>query len=61
MNIVSEECHTSKIRARNVTKNSINMAVEVRAKDEKALIAKLMELEAVTSASLVEHDGDVTV
>lgn len=57
MQIVNEICQYAKTRARNVTKNSHNMAIEVKAKDQKTLIGRLMKLESITSASLVEHDG----
>lgn len=59
MGIVDSTCQYAKTRARNVTKNNINLAIEVKVKDQKSLIRQLMELESVTSASLVEHDGDV--
>lgn len=59
MGIVDSTCQYAKTRARNVAKNNINLAIEVKVKDQKALIRQLMELESVTSASLVEHDGDV--
>lgn len=59
MGIVDSTCQYAKTRARNVAKNNINLAIEVKVKDQKALIRQLMELESVISASLVEHDGDV--
>lgn len=58
---VKEHCHRHKIRARNVTKTNLNLAIEVRLEDQAALIDQLMALEAVSSASLVEYEGDVTV
>ncbi len=61
MQIVNEECSYIKMRARNVSKDGINMAIEVNVKNQPQLIEKLMDLEVVLSASLVEHDGDVTV
>ena len=61
MQIVDDSCQYARTRARNVTRGGIHFAIEIREKDQKELIEKLMELECVTSASLVEHDGDVTV
>lgn len=61
MDEVYEICQYVKTRARNVTKTNINIAIEVKVKDQKQLIDRLMQLESVTSASLVEHDGDITV
>lgn len=61
MEIVKEACSRSKIRARNVSKAGMNLAIEITAQEPAALISRLMALECVTSASLVEHDGEVTV
>lgn len=61
MKIVNEECTYMKMRARNVSKEGMNMAIEVNVKNQAQLIEQLMELEFILSASLVEHDGDVTV
>lgn len=61
MRIVNEICQYAKIRARNVTQNSLNLAIEVTVNDQKDLIGSLMGLTSITSASLVEHDGNTTV
>lgn len=61
MEIVKENCGFTKTRARNITKTSLNLAIEIRAENEEALVEKLMGLDSVVSASLVEHDGEVTV
>ncbi|MCI8854605.1 MAG: DUF4956 domain-containing protein [Lachnospiraceae bacterium] len=61
MEFVKETCSYVRTRACNVTKTNLNLAIEVRVKDRSALIDGLMEMDGVTSASLVEHDGDVTV
>lgn len=61
MKVVDECCAYAKVRARNVSKNSLNMAVEVKVQDQAALIQRLVETEGVNSASLVEHEGEVTV
>ena len=61
MQIVNESCQYARTRARNVSKTNLNLAIEIRVQDQKGLIEKLMDLESVTTASLVEHSGDVTV
>ncbi len=61
MKVVEEFCRYTKVRARNVSKSSLNMAIEVKLDDQAALIQKLVEIEGLTSASLVEHEGEVTV
>ena len=60
MDIVQKYCSLHKVQARNLTKDHLDMAVEVRVKDEAALVMELMKLKAVVSASLIAHDGEVT-
>lgn len=61
MEVVEKNCQYFKTKARNVTKDHLDMVVEVRVKDEKGFIRELMELDTLVSASLVAHDGDVTL
>lgn len=58
--VVKEYCSNYKVKARNMTKEHLDMAIEVQVKEEGALLKALMEQEQVTSASLVAHDGEVT-
>lgn len=60
MNIIRDACAYVKVRARNVSKSGMNMAIEVRPRDSKALISSLMDKSFVTNVSLVDSDGDVT-
>ena len=60
MEIVERHCESSKVKARNLTKDKLNMAVEVSTKEGGKLVEELMDLESVISASLVDHDGEVT-
>lgn len=60
MKIINDTCRYARTRARNVTKTSLNLAVEVKTEDQKGLLSGLMGMDSVTSASLVEHDGNVT-
>ena len=57
---VKKNCFLYRIKARNITKNHLDMAIEVKAKDESTLVNELVGLENVTSASLISHDGEVT-
>lgn len=59
--VVDKHCQYARTRARNVTKTNLNMAIEVKVKNPNVLIERLMSLEYVTTASLVEYDGDITV
>lgn len=60
MEVVERHCGSSKVKARNLTKDKFNMAIEVKTEDGGKLVEQLMDLESVTSASLVDHDGEVT-
>lgn len=61
MEIVERNCRYYRTKARNVTKEHLDMVIEVRVKEEKVLIGELMELDTLVSASLVAHDGEVTL
>ena len=60
MEIVEKHCGMCQVKARNLTKDKLNMAVEVKTGEGGRLVEELMDLESVTSASLVDHDGEVT-
>ena len=60
MSIVESHCSMYKVKARNLTKNKMDMAVEVKTDKGAALVEQLMDLECVTAAPLVDHDGEVT-
>ena len=59
MKAVKECCQYSKTRARNVSKSGMNMAIEVKTSKPSALIDRLMKMDFVTDASLVENDSDI--
>lgn len=60
--VVGNNCLNWRVRARNVDVNSsnINLAIEVKTSSPQALVDNICKIDGVTSASLVEHDGDVT-
>ena len=60
MKIVEKHTSLHKVKARNLTESHLDMAIEVRTKDESKLVVELMKLSHITSASLVSHDGEVT-
>lgn len=61
MQIVKQFCRTSKTRARNASKTGLNLAIEVSVQDQAALIHQLLQQDEVLTASLVEHDGSITI
>lgn len=58
--IIKKYCSFHKVKARNLTKDHLDMAIEVRVKGETMLVRELMSLENMVSASLIAHDGEVT-
>ncbi len=58
--IIKKYCTLYKVKARNLTEGHIDMAVEIRVKEEGKLLRELAEMEEVISASLVSHDGETT-
>ena len=58
--VVNKYCTLHKVKARNLTKELLDMAIEVRVKEEAELVSELIKIENVTYASLVSHDGEVT-
>ena len=58
--VVKAHATAWKVRARNVSPEDVNLAIEVRTKEPQTLVKAVMALERVTNVSLLEHDGDVT-
>lgn len=61
MKIIQKYCQSYRVKARNLTKNHLDMAIEVKVSEQGELLKALLEMEHIYSASLVDHDGDVTV
>lgn len=58
--VVKKYCSLHKVKARNLAQDHLDMAIEVRVKEEGVLVKELMKVENVITASLVAHDGEVT-
>lgn len=61
MQVVHKYAQYAHVKARNVSHNGINMAIEVKVLETKKLVGGLMKIQGVMNASLVDHEGDVTV
>lgn len=61
IDLIKSKCRFYKLRAKNMTKSRINMAIEIETEEEKELMKALISLEGITDASIVENTGDVTV
>lgn len=60
LEIVNNFCSLYKVKARNLTKDHLDMAIEVRVRDGGNLVSSLMEIDSILSASLVNHEGEAT-
>ena len=58
--VLDENCRNWKVRARNIGKGNVNLAIEVKTEHPRTLVQKVSGIDKVISVSLVEHDGDVT-
>lgn len=58
--IVSEYSKHYTVKSRNMTKETLDIVIEIRTAQGDKLIKALMQSEYVSSASLLSHDGEVT-
>ena len=49
-----------KVKSRNVSAGHLDMIIEVRVAKEAELVKAVSEIVAVSSVSLISHDGEVT-
>jgi uncharacterized membrane protein YhiD involved in acid resistance len=57
---VSKHCRHYKVKSRNIAASRLDMVIEVRIKEEAALVREVSKIEGVASAALLSHDGQVT-
>ena len=60
LDIVGKYTESYKVKSRNLSKGRLDMVVELRVKDESALVSEVAALEGMIGASLIAHDGEVT-
>lgn len=61
MEIIEEYCDYVYLRAKTMSKQDMNLAIEIKVEEQKEMMHELAKLENITSLSLLEHDGEVTV
>lgn len=57
---VGDYCKHPHVKARNLTKETLNLTIELSTNNGSDLVAKIINIKGVTSASLLSHDGEVT-
>ena len=60
LNIVKKYSEYYRVKSRNVSMDELDMVVEVRVKQESALIKEVRVLEGMSHVSLLSHDGETT-
>lgn len=60
LDVVGKYARYYKVKSRNLSKGRLDMVVELRVKDESALVSEVAALEGMIGASLIAHDGEVT-
>ena len=61
MKIVREMTKARKVKSRNLSAEGISIVIELRSGRGGELVRAVMNIESVTSASLIEHDGDAVL
>ena len=60
LSVVSKFAKHPAVKSRNMTKDSLDLIIELRTDAGSKLVREILSLESVTSASLMAHDGEVT-
>jgi uncharacterized membrane protein YhiD involved in acid resistance len=60
LSIVSKHASHPVVKSRNMTKQSLDLIIELRTADGSNLIRDILNIASVESASLMSHDGEVT-
>ena len=60
LEVVGRYAKAYKVKSRNLSKDRLDLVVELRVKDESGLVTEVAKLDHVLSASLIAHDGEVT-
>lgn len=60
LEVVKKYTRSYKVKSRNLSKDRLDMVVELRVKDESGLASEVASMEGMICASLIAHDGEVT-
>lgn len=60
LEVVDRYARAYKVKSRNLSRDRLDLVVELRVRDESGLIKEVAGLEGMCSASLIAHDGEVT-
>ncbi len=60
LEVVKRYTKSYKVKSRNLSKERLDLVVELRVKEESGLVTDVAALSGMLSASLIAHDGEVT-
>ena len=60
LDVVGKYARYYKVKSRNLSKGSLDLVIELKVKEESALVSEVAALDGMISASMISHDGEVT-
>lgn len=60
LDIVGKYSKSYKVKSRNLSKGRLDLVIELKVKEESALVSEVAALDGMLSASMISHDGEVT-
>ena len=58
--VVGKYARYYKVKSRNLSKGRLDLVIELKVKEESALVSEVAALDGMLSASMISHDGEVT-
>ena len=58
--MVGKYAKSYKVKSRNLSKGRLDLVIELKVKEESALVSEVAALDGMLSASMISHDGEVT-
>ena len=60
LDVVGKYARYYKVKSRNLSKGRLDLVIELKVKEESALVSEVAALDGMLSASMISHDGEVT-
>ena len=60
LDVVGKYTRYYKVKSRNLSKGRLDLVIELKVKEESALVSEVAALDGMISASMISHDGEVT-
>ena len=60
LDVVGKYASYYKVKSRNLSKGRLDLVIELKVKEESALVSEVAALDGMLSASMISHDGEVT-